>query len=98
MIEGFSTLTQTLNMFPFVSKNIDNQRRDRRRVLMILVVWLMIYALVIPLVILAAWSSARFPPHKAHVTLLGFAISMLLTLFVTDVCAIVTRVNQSTLT
>ena len=45
----------------------------------------MIYALVIPLAILAAWSSAFFQPHKAHVTLLGFAISMILTLFVTDV-------------
>jgi diacylglycerol diphosphate phosphatase/phosphatidate phosphatase len=48
----------------------------------------MVYALLIPLAIIAMWSFARFNPHKAHVTLLGFAISMLLTLFVTDVCTV----------
>lgn len=46
----------------------------------------MIYALVIPLAVIVVWSLALFKPHKAHVTILGFAISMLLTLFITDVC------------
>jgi len=45
----------------------------------------MVYALVIPLAFITVWSLALFNPHKIHVTILGFAISMFLTLFVTDV-------------
>ncbi|KAL1306049.1 hypothetical protein AAFC00_004175 [Neodothiora populina] len=49
------------------------------------VVWLLIYALVLPCAIITIWSLVLFKPHKIHVTMLGFAVSMLLTLFVTDI-------------
>jgi diacylglycerol diphosphate phosphatase/phosphatidate phosphatase len=48
-------------------------------------VWLLIYAGLFPFVILLVWSFAFFKPHKTHVTLLGFGITLLITLFVTDV-------------
>ncbi|CBY00863.1 similar to PAP2 domain-containing protein [Plenodomus lingam JN3] len=48
--------------------------------------WLFIYAGAVPLGILVAWSLIVRPgAHKAHVTILGWFISMLLTLFITDV-------------
>lgn len=47
--------------------------------------WLMIYAGLFPGIILLVWSFAFSKPHKTHVTLLGFGISLLITLFVTDV-------------
>jgi len=50
------------------------------------VTWLLIYAGLFPFIILLVWSFAFFKPHKTHVTLLGFGISLLVTLFVTDVC------------
>jgi hypothetical protein len=51
------------------------------------VTWLLIYAGLFPFLILLVWSFAFFKnQHKTHVTLLGFGISLLVTLFVTDVC------------
>ncbi|KAH9872887.1 hypothetical protein J1614_005281 [Plenodomus biglobosus] len=48
--------------------------------------WLFIYAGAVPLGILVAWSVIVRPgTHKAHVTILGWLISMILTLFITDV-------------
>lgn len=47
---------------------------------------LFIYAGAIPLLLLILWSLTTRPGiHKAHVTLLGLAISLLLTMFLTDV-------------
>lgn len=49
-------------------------------------VFLFIYALAIPLGLLVAWTILFQPsPHKAHVTFLGFSVSIILTLFITDV-------------
>jgi diacylglycerol diphosphate phosphatase/phosphatidate phosphatase len=49
-------------------------------------VWLFIYAGAVPLATLILWAILVRPgTHKAHVTLLGWLISMLLTLFITDV-------------
>src|ERR1700759_1250558 len=47
----------------------------------------MIYALVLPLIIILLWTLARPPPdvHKAYVTTLGFVISVLLTALLTDI-------------
>jgi diacylglycerol diphosphate phosphatase/phosphatidate phosphatase len=48
-------------------------------------VWLFIYAGGIPLGLLIAWALVFQPGgHKAHVTILGWFISLLLTLFITD--------------
>ncbi|KAI4765290.1 PAP2-domain-containing protein [Aureobasidium sp. EXF-3400] len=48
--------------------------------------WLLIYAGLFPFLVLLIWSFAFFKnQHKTHVTLLGFGISLLVTLFVTDV-------------
>lgn len=47
--------------------------------------WLLIYAGLFPFIILLVWNFAFSKPHKTHVTLLGFGISLLVTLFVTDV-------------
>jgi len=48
--------------------------------------WLFIYAGAVPLGILIAWSLVARPgTHKAHVTILGWFISMILTTFLTDV-------------
>jgi diacylglycerol diphosphate phosphatase/phosphatidate phosphatase len=50
------------------------------------VTWLLIYAGLFPFLILLIWSFTFFKnQHKTHVTLLGFGISLLVTLFVTDV-------------
>lgn len=50
------------------------------------VAWLFIYAGALPLGALILWSLiARPGAHKAHVTLLGWIASMILTLFLTDV-------------
>ncbi|KAJ4339549.1 hypothetical protein N0V87_003247 [Didymella glomerata] len=50
------------------------------------VAWLFIYAGAIPLLVLIAWIGVTRPgTHKAHVTLLGWLASMILTLFLTDV-------------
>ncbi|KAF2114812.1 phosphatidic acid phosphatase type 2/haloperoxidase [Lophiotrema nucula] len=47
--------------------------------------WLFIYAGGVPLGVLVFWSLAFRPgTHKAHVTILGWFISLLLTLFITD--------------
>lgn len=47
--------------------------------------WLFIYAGAIPLGIIIAWALAFRPgSHKAHVTILGLFISVILTLFITD--------------
>lgn len=49
-------------------------------------VWLFIYAAVIPAGILVIWTVVFKPSiHKAHVTGLGLAISIILSCFVTDV-------------
>ncbi|KAG9629378.1 PAP2-domain-containing protein, partial [Aureobasidium melanogenum] len=47
--------------------------------------WLLIYAGLFPFIILLVWNFAFSRPHKTHVTLLGFGISLLTTLFITDV-------------
>ncbi|KAF1361999.1 acid phosphatase/Vanadium-dependent haloperoxidase [Lizonia empirigonia] len=48
--------------------------------------WLFIYAGAMPLGLLVGWALAARPgTHKAHVTLLGWLASMMLTLFLTDV-------------
>lgn len=48
--------------------------------------WLFVYAGAIPLAILVLWALLFRPgAHKAHVTILGFFISLILTSFVTDV-------------
>ncbi|KAK1920344.1 hypothetical protein P3342_002640 [Pyrenophora teres f. teres] len=48
--------------------------------------WLFIYAGAVPLGVLIAWALLVRPgAHKAHVTLLGWGISMVLTMFITDV-------------
>ncbi|KAF1851169.1 NAD(P)-binding protein [Cucurbitaria berberidis CBS 394.84] len=50
------------------------------------VAWLFIYAGAVPLGTLVAWALVVRPgTHKAHVTILGWFISMILTLFITDV-------------
>jgi diacylglycerol diphosphate phosphatase/phosphatidate phosphatase len=50
------------------------------------VTWLFIYAGGLPLGTLLAWAVAVRPgAHKAHVTILGWWISLILTLFITDV-------------
>ncbi|KAL1608760.1 hypothetical protein SLS59_001951 [Nothophoma quercina] len=50
------------------------------------VTWLFIYAGAVPLGVLVAWIAVTRPgTHKAHVTLLGWLVSMILTLFLTDV-------------
>jgi diacylglycerol diphosphate phosphatase/phosphatidate phosphatase len=47
----------------------------------------MVYAVVIPLIVILLWTLARPPPdtHKAHVTTLGFVVSVLLTALITDI-------------
>ncbi|KAJ4988694.1 pap2 domain protein [Stagonosporopsis vannaccii] len=50
------------------------------------VFWLFVYAGAVPLGTLILWALiARPGTHKAHVTLLGWLVSMILTLFLTDV-------------
>ena len=47
--------------------------------------WLFIYAGAVPLGILVAWALILRPgAHKSHVTILGWFISLILTLFITD--------------
>ncbi|KAF2795790.1 PAP2-domain-containing protein [Melanomma pulvis-pyrius CBS 109.77] len=49
------------------------------------VLWLFIYAGGIPLGVLIAWAIVFQPgAHKSHVTILGWFISLILTLFITD--------------
>lgn len=49
-------------------------------------VWLFIYAAVVPLATLVAWAALLQPgAHKAHVTILGLFISLILTAFITDI-------------
>ncbi|TIA79213.1 PAP2-domain-containing protein [Aureobasidium pullulans] len=59
------------------------------------VTWLLIYAGLFPFIILLIWSFAFFKPHKTHVTLLGFGISLLVTLFVTDLMANIQKVIKN---
>ncbi|PYH92483.1 PAP2 domain protein [Aspergillus ellipticus CBS 707.79] len=50
------------------------------------VVWSIIYAGVIPFLILLVWAAVFRPyPHKVQVTLLGFLIALMLTSLVTDI-------------
>ncbi|KAF2750096.1 PAP2-domain-containing protein [Sporormia fimetaria CBS 119925] len=50
------------------------------------VIWLFIYAGAVPLALLILWALILHPgSHKVHVTILGWFISLLLTLFLTDV-------------
>ncbi|KAF2091326.1 acid phosphatase/Vanadium-dependent haloperoxidase [Saccharata proteae CBS 121410] len=50
------------------------------------VTWLFVYAGGMPLILLILWAAAFRPgTHKAHVTILGFFISLILTSFITDV-------------
>lgn len=49
------------------------------------VAWLFIYAGAVPLGFIVAWALIFQPGgHKAHVTILGWFISLILTLFITD--------------
>jgi len=48
--------------------------------------WLFLYAGVLPLAILVLWTVLFRPDvHKAHVTILGLFISLILTMFITDI-------------
>ncbi|KAF2198196.1 acid phosphatase/Vanadium-dependent haloperoxidase [Delitschia confertaspora ATCC 74209] len=48
--------------------------------------WLFIYAGAVPLGVLVAWALVLRPgTHKAHVSILGWWISLILTVFITDV-------------
>ncbi|KAF2176285.1 PAP2-domain-containing protein [Zopfia rhizophila CBS 207.26] len=48
--------------------------------------WLFVYAGAVPLAVLVAWALIFQPgTHKSHVTILGWFISLILTLFITDV-------------
>lgn len=48
--------------------------------------WLFIYGAFVPLATLVVWATVfRFDMHKAHVTMLGLATSIILTCFLTDV-------------
>ncbi|PYH37429.1 phosphatase PAP2 family protein [Aspergillus neoniger CBS 115656] len=50
------------------------------------VVWSIIYAGVIPFLVLLAWAAVFRPyPHKVQVTLLGFLIALMLTSLITDI-------------
>merc|ERR1712072_966454 len=50
------------------------------------VFWLFIYAAALPLATLMLWTAIFRPsPHKLHVALLGLAISLILTSFLTDI-------------
>ncbi|KAI6914102.1 hypothetical protein KC318_g2257 [Hortaea werneckii] len=50
------------------------------------VFWLFIYAAALPLATLMLWTAIFRPsPHKLHVTLLGLAISLIFTSFLTDI-------------
>lgn len=62
------------------------------------VTWLLIYAGLFPFAILLVWSFVYSKPHKTHVTLLGFGISLLVTLFVTDVSIFLTTSTSPPLT
>lgn len=49
-------------------------------------VWSMIYAGVIPLLIIMAWSAMLHPGvHKTQVTVLGLVVALVLTSFLTDI-------------
>ena len=51
-----------------------------------LLVYNILYAVILPLVLILAWALVAQPPfHKAHVTVLGLAISAVMTCFITDV-------------
>ncbi|CAK4032562.1 diacylglycerol pyrophosphate phosphatase 1 [Lecanosticta acicola] len=50
------------------------------------IIWLFIYAALVPLLCLIAWALTLRPSvHKTHVTLLGLVISVILTLLLTDI-------------
>lgn len=50
------------------------------------VTWLLIYALLVPLVLLILWAAVTRPStHKIHITILGLIISILLATFITDI-------------
>ncbi|KAI5371068.1 putative phosphatidic acid phosphatase type 2/haloperoxidase [Septoria linicola] len=50
------------------------------------IVWLLIYAGLLPLAILLVWAALIRPsPHQLHVTILGLVISILTTTFITDI-------------
>ncbi|KAF7195538.1 Diacylglycerol pyrophosphate phosphatase 1 [Pseudocercospora fuligena] len=50
------------------------------------VVWLFVYAGIVPLALIVAWAALARPSlHKAHVTILGLIISILATTFLTDI-------------
>ena len=51
-----------------------------------MIAWLFLYAGAVPLGTLVVWALITRPgTHKAHVTILGWLISMILTMFITDV-------------
>lgn len=58
----------------------------RARILILSPVWSITYAGVVPFLIFLLWA-AMFRPraHKAHVTILGFLVTVMLTSFLTDV-------------
>lgn len=58
----------------------------RIRILSLSLVWSVVYAGIIPFLILVLWA-AMFRPgsHKVHVTILGFLVTITLTSFLTDV-------------
>ncbi|KAF1349789.1 phosphatidic acid phosphatase type 2/haloperoxidase [Delphinella strobiligena] len=83
ILSGLFIFTEPFHrMFSLDDRRIQYPHADPEHVP---VVWLLIYACVVPAAIITVWSLAFFKPHKAHVTMLGFAISILLTLFITDI-------------
>lgn len=57
-----------------------------KRLTFVNIVWLFIYAGAAPLATLILWAVLVRPgTHKTHVTILGWFVSMILTLFITDV-------------
>ncbi|KAF2273835.1 PAP2-domain-containing protein, partial [Westerdykella ornata] len=86
LVAGYLTLVLVVEpfhrMFALDNMNIQFPHAEVERVS---VVWLFIYAGAVPLAILVLWAVLLRPgTHKAHVTILGWTISLLLTLFITD--------------
>lgn len=60
--------------------------REREKHADLPLAWLLIYALLVPLVLLILWAAVTRPStHKIHITILGLIISILLATFITDI-------------
>lgn len=53
---------------------------------LILLVYNIAYSVLLPLILIGLWTALLQPPfHKVHVTIIGLAISVILSSFITDV-------------